>query len=245
MKLLRVLVFIFLLGGLVSVQAAESSPEEVIRASLSQYLPDLTPDSISATPVDGLYEVVFGPRLVYMTADGRFLIQGSIHDLKTNADITAPRRNAIKSRAVDAIGEQNMIIYEPEKTRYTITVFTDIDCAYCRKLHASIDDYLKQGIRVRYLFYPRAGRDSESYAKAVAVWCAPDRKEAMTRAKRGEPLDMKTCPNPVDRHMALGRMLNIRGTPALVLADGEIIPGYVPPEQLAAALAERGEQAAR
>lgn len=235
----RLLVFVLLLFVLVSVRAAENAPEETIRASLAVFLPDLKPDSISATPVDGLYEVVFGPRLLYMTADGRFLVQGSILDLEQNANITEPRRNAVKARAVDAIGEENMIIYAPEKTRYTVTVFTDIDCAYCRKLHASLSDYLAQGIRIRYLFYPRAGLDSESYAKAVSVWCADDRKAAMTKAKKGEPIEMKTCPNPVSDHMNLGRLLSIRGTPALVLEDGDIIPGYVPPSQLAAALAER------
>jgi len=233
------MVFVLLLFTLVVARAAEDAPEAAIRASLAVFLPDLKPDSISATPVAGLYEVVFGPRLLYMTADGRFLVQGSILDLEQNANITEPRRNAVKARAVDAIGEDNMIIYEPEKTRYTITVFTDIDCAYCRKLHASLDEYLKRGIRIRYLFYPRAGRDSESYAKAVAVWCADDRKAAMTKAKKGEPIAMKTCPNPVSDHMDLGRLLSIRGTPALVLQDGEILPGYVPPAQLAAALAER------
>jgi len=118
-------------------------------------------------------------------------------------------------------------------------VFTDIDCGYCRKLHADMDKYNAQGIRVRYLFYPRAGLRSESYRKAVSVWCADDRKAAMTAAKTGRPLPARSCVNPVADQYNLGRQLGVRGTPALVLEDGEIIPGYVPPDKLRTMLDDR------
>ncbi len=239
MSLSRMLLLVSLLLPLGVTQAAETSAEQAIRNSLAMYFPDMKPDSIMPTPVEGLYEVVFGPRLVYITADGRFLLRGSIIDLKNSNNVTAPRINAIKAAAVDAVGEANMIIYEPDKARYTISVFTDIDCVYCRKLHSKMADYLRHGIRIRYLFYPRTGLGSESFAKAEAVWCAEDRQTAMTRAKRDQAIDMKTCPNPVRDHLALGQMLNIHGTPALVLQDGEILPGYVPPARLAAKLAKR------
>ena len=116
--------------------------------------------------------------------------------------------------------------------KHTITVFTDIDCAYCRRLHAQIGEYNNLGIEVNYLFFPRAGVGSHSFEKAVSVWCAADRNSAFTTAKAGEepaPLD---CPNPVERHFQIGKELGVTGTPALVAEDGTLIPGYVPPATL-------------
>jgi len=126
-----------------------------------------------------------------------------------------------------------MIIFKPEKVKHVVTVFTDIDCGYCRKLHGEMDNYLAEGIEVRYMMYPRAGAGSESYKKAVAVWCSDDRNAAMTRSKQGKALDMKTCDNPIDQHMQLVQQLGARGTPFIVLESGDTQPGYVPAKQLA------------
>lgn len=219
--------------------ADDKEAEQAIRSSLSVFLPKVKADSITPTRVPGLYEVVLGSRLIYMTQDGRYLLQGSLFDLEKNEDITAPRRDVIKAEAVEAVGAENMLIYEPEKARYTVSVFTDIDCGYCRKLHAEMDKYLAQGIRIRYLFYPRAGENSVAYNKAEAVWCAKDRKAAMTAAKSGQDIPMSKCENPVNGHYQLGQQLGVRGTPSMILESGEMIPGYVPAEKLAAALAER------
>ncbi len=120
-----------------------------------------------------------------------------------------------------------------------MTVFTDIECGYCRKLHSQIGEYEKEGIRVRYLFFPRAGKSSPAYDEAVSVWCAGDnaaRSEALTKAKSGQQIEAKTCANPVDAHMAIGADLGLRGTPAIVTESGELIPGYVDPKHLAAKL---------
>jgi thiol:disulfide interchange protein DsbC len=132
-----------------------------------------------------------------------------------------------------------MVIFAPaEKTDHTVTVFTDIDCGYCRKLHNEITDYTQNGIKVRYLMFPRAGFNSESYHKAVSVWCAENRQEAMTRAKRGESVTPKKCPNPVQEQAELGQSLGVQGTPSIILENGQMIPGYVPAAQLAQMLDE-------
>jgi thiol:disulfide interchange protein DsbC len=132
-----------------------------------------------------------------------------------------------------------MVIYAPEEARHTVTVFTDIDCGFCRRLHAEMDQYHAQGIAIRYLFYPRAGIGSDSYAKAVSVWCADDRKGAMDDAKAGKSVPAKSCENPVEEHYELGQQMRLQGTPALVLADGEVVPGYVPADKLRRALDQR------
>lgn len=225
----------------VQVQAQEIDPQvdERIRNSLAVLLPGLRPDTIRATPVENLYEVAFGMRLVYATGDGRYLFQGKLIDLETRSEITEERLSQLKADALAQLDEKDMLVYEPEETRHTVTVFTDIDCGFCRKLHAEMDQYMAKGIRVRYLLYPRAGIGSDSYDKAVSVWCADDRKAAMDIAKAGGAVPPKTCDNPVAEHHALGQAMRIQGTPALLLDDGEVLPGYVPAEKLGQALDRR------
>ncbi len=207
--------------------------------NLKRMIPGLKGASISPAPVPGLYEVVVGPDVLYVTQDGRYLIQGNIIDLETRENLTAPRVAQAATDAIAGVGEESMVIYEPKETKHTVTIFTDIDCGYCRKLHARMDEYLAHGIRIRYLFFPRAGMQSQSARKAVAVWCADDRNEAMTLAKSGQKIEMRNCENPVSSHYALGEQMGIRGTPALVLEDGEKLPGYVPPDRLSRYLTQK------
>jgi thiol:disulfide interchange protein DsbC len=236
--LFTVLVTLALLGspGFAGTDEVPPAQAEKIRNSLSVFLPNIQLQSIRKSPVPGLYEVAFGARLFYVTEDGRYIVQGSLFDLEQQRDVTKPRLRQLRAAAINEVGEQNMLIYEPEKTRYQVTVFTDIDCPYCRKMHSQMADYLKLGIRFRYLFYPRAGKGSPSYDKAVSVWCSDDRHAAMDLAKKGVELPKRSCDNPVDAHMKLASELPIRGTPAMVLDDGEVVPGYVPPENLLALL---------
>jgi thiol:disulfide interchange protein DsbC len=213
-----------------------------IRAALSKVLPEYKPTSVQPTPMAGLYQVEIGPQVMFVTGDGRYLIDGAVVDLKTREDITESARGSARLRAIDKIGEENMVVFDAPSSQHTITVFTDIDCGYCRKLHEQIGAYADEGISVRYLFFPRSGANSPSFDKAVSVWCADDRQEAMTRAKSGEKLPSKSCRNPVAEHMELGQLMGIRGTPAIVLDSGEMVPGYVEPKRLAALLEQKSAQ---
>jgi thiol:disulfide interchange protein DsbC len=130
------------------------------------------------------------------------------------------------------VPESSMVIFAAAQPKYTITVFTDIDCGFCRKLHSQIADYNRLGITVRYLAFPRTGPGTESWAKAQQVWCSPDRKTALTRAKLGEALHVARCDDPVAREYELGRALGISGTPGIFTSDGDMLPGYVPPDEL-------------
>ncbi|KAA6184860.1 thioredoxin fold domain-containing protein [Thiohalocapsa marina] len=207
-----------------------------IRASLAKVLPEYTPTSVQPTQIDGLYQVEIGPQVMFVTEDGRYLIDGAIVDLESRENITETARGKARLRAIDGIGQENMVVFKAPDERHSITVFTDIDCGYCRKLHEQMAGYEEAGISVRYLFYPRSGVGSPSYDKAVAVWCADDRQAAMTRAKSGAEVNSKACRNPVQQHMELGELMGIRGTPAIVLDNGEMVPGYVEPKRLAALL---------
>ncbi len=216
-----------------------AEPIQKLKEQLQLQFPEHPIEEIEKTPIGKLYEVVIGGRIYYVSEEGRYLVRGDVIDLKRKVNLTEARRKAIRKALLSQIRDEETIIFSPDHPRHTVTVFTDVDCGYCRRFHAQIDEYLKRGIRVRYLFYPRAGKASNSYKKAVAVWCAENRQEALTRAKRGEPIAMRSCPNPVDRHMALAEKFGIEGTPMLVLEDGTIIPGYVPPERLAQFLDRR------
>jgi thiol:disulfide interchange protein DsbC len=215
--------------GFLFLSAVVVADQETIRKAL----PGLKIDSIEVAPVKGFYEVVVGSHVVYISTDGRYMFQGDLIDLKTRLSLTEPRRREAQRAAIESVGQDNMIVFKPEKAKHTVTVFTDIECGYCRKLHSEIDQYLDAGIEVRYLMYPRAGAGSSAYKKAVAVWCAEDRNTALTDAKAGKSIEMTTCDNPIDEHMELATTLGLRGTPFIVLDSGQVQPGYVPAKQLA------------
>ena len=207
------------------------------RAAIASKIPGTSPEDVHATPVPGLFEIMHGTDAAYVSADGKYAIAGDLYDLRTNVNLTENQRRSIRLRLLSAIPESQMVIFGPTDARHTVTVFTDVDCAYCRKFHSQIAEYNRLGIRVRYVFYPRTGPNTESWTKAEEVWCSPNRQEALTRAKRGEVLNVKMCPNtPVAREYELGREFDLDGTPAIVLADGEMVPGYVSPIELAQTL---------
>ncbi len=218
---------------------AASDDTTAIKDALSRIIPGQQADSITETPVSGLYEVTYGSEILYVTGDGRFLIQGDLVDLQNKINLTDEKRSQGRMTLLKSIDATTAITFAPEKTRYVVYVFTDIDCPYCRKMHKEIEAYMKLGIEIRYLAYPRSGVNTDSYFKAVSVWCAEDRPAAMTLAKSGSRMARSNCENPVLDHMAKAGLVGLTGTPTLLLPDGTVIPGYVPANQLASILGER------
>jgi len=215
---------------------------KAVEQALKEALPGVKPDSITPSAMSGLYEVVVGPKLFYVSEDGRYLFQGSMIDIKAREDLTESKLADARINSLKKVGLDNMIVFKPKSSKHLVYVFTDIDCGYCRKLHSEIDQYLAEGIEIRYLFFPRAGEGSDSYKKAVSVWCADDRNAALTKAKRGDTVESRQCDNPVDRHLTLGTQMGAAGTPMLVTEKGNILPGYVPAGQLAKILAQESEK---
>lgn len=211
--------------------------EDAVRKSLNKSLPSITIDSIKLSEAKGLYEVTVGANILYVSDDGKYLLQGHLIDIEAKKDLTEGKLAYTRKLAIEKLGEDQMVIFKSEKSQYKVSVFTDIDCGYCRKLHSEMDQYMAEGITIQYLFFPRAGKGSDSYNKAVSVWCSDDRNTALTAAKKGEKPEAKTCDNPVDVHMQLGADFEARGTPMIVTEKGNIFPGYVPAKKLAQALA--------
>lgn len=218
--------------------------EDAVKKALTSAMPTAKIESVKTSEMKGVYEVMIEGNIYYVSEDGKYLLQGHLIDLKAKKDLTEEKLSAEQAKLaperkkdLEAIGENNMIIFKAKIKKYQISVFTDIDCGYCRKLHSEMDQYLAEGITVRYLFFPRAGKGSESYNKAISVWCAEDRNAALTAAKQGKNPENKQCKNPVDAHMALAEKFGVKGTPMIVTEKGNVLPGYVPAKQLAQALA--------
>ncbi|MGH8455016.1 MAG: DsbC family protein, partial [Nevskiales bacterium] len=216
---------------------AEPAAEQALRERLRKAFPDSPVTDIRKTPIKGMYEVSIGKEIGYVSEDGKYLLHGDLLDIGSHKNLTEERRQGARTRMLTQIGEQDMIVFGTnmfgtKKPKHTVTVFTDIDCGYCRMLHKDMKGYNEQGITVRYLFFPRAGLNSESSRKADAVWCAKDRRDALTRAKQGESLPAGQCKTPVARHYQAGLDIGVRGTPAILTEDGRMIPGYQPPAEL-------------
>ena len=211
---------------------AANADEAAVKQALVKSMPSMKIDSITPSEIKGLYEVTVGANIFYVSDDGKYLLQGRLVDVAAHKDLTEEKLSGTRKKAIEKIGQENMIVFKPKISKYTVTVFTDIDCGYCRKLHSEIEQYLAQGITIQYLFFPRAGKGSDSYNKAVSVWCAKDRNAALTDAKKGNTPEAKTCDNPVDEHMQLGADFDVKGTPMIVTEKGNIYPGYLPAKQL-------------
>jgi len=224
---------LLLAGALAPLQPSHADDvDDVIRTSLARAIPADQINEIRPAPMKGFREVRVGMSIFYVSEDGKYVIRGSVIDLDTRSDLTENRLSGIRKDKVDAVDVASMIIFPAKQEKHVITVFTDIDCGYCRKLHDQIAGYNAAGITVRYLSFPRSGPNSEGFHKAVSVWCSDDRNVAMTKAKSGENPDKKECDNPVLEHLELGVQLGVNGTPAIILEDGSLLPGYVPPEKL-------------
>lgn len=222
---------LFLAFGATAVAAADDEAEHV-REVLSGLMHGDEPDSVREAPVPGFYEATFGTEVYYVSADGRYLFAGNLLDLERQQNLTERRLAEVRTDLLAGIDEDSTIVYGGDDLPHTVTIFTDIDCSYCRKLHRGMAEMNELGIQVRYLAFPRAGAGSKSYDKAVSVWCADDRQAAMDRAKAGKQPEKAECDAPVKSHLALGKKLGVSGTPGLVLEDGRLLPGYVPPQRL-------------
>jgi thiol:disulfide interchange protein DsbC len=217
---------------------------EEVRAKVAAAFEEIEPENVQPSPVDGWYVIRRDTVVAYISADGKYLLQGELYDVDTQVNLTEALRNSARVEMLAGLPDERAIVFAPESVKYSVSVFTDVDCTYCRRFHSQIDQYLAQGIKVRYLLYPRNGPESEAWKTAERVWCAADRKEALTLAKLDRNFESKSCDASIVRdHYELGHEVGLSGTPALVLDDGTLISGYVPPAELSERMAEAASEA--
>ncbi len=214
---------------------------ELSKEQLAETLVGVDVSEITESPVSGIYEVAVGSNVAYLSSSGRYLLQGDLYDLTTNENMTETRRARERVSMLAGVDSAEMIVFSPapEDIEHTITIFTDIDCGYCRQFHSEIKKVNEMGIAVHYLFYPRTGPDTESWFKADRVWCSgeAERNEYLTTAKLGGEIPEETCDtSPVNNHFELGNLVGVRGTPTVFSESGAQLGGYLPPDDLLARL---------
>jgi len=229
----KILVMLFAFIQCVNASDDKAKYEDALKKISSSNIKVI---EVNSTPIASVKEVMVdggrGSEILYISEDGKYIINGTIFDIENKVDLTDQKKSGIRKELMSSFGPSQRIDFLPKNMEHHVTVFTDIDCGYCRKLHAEMSEYNALGIGISYLFFPRAGLQSGSFDKAVNVWCAADQQQAMTSAKAGESVAAKKCDNPITDHYKAGVTSGVSGTPALVLDNGMLMPGYLPPAQL-------------
>ena len=233
-----------LLATLATVSVGQENAT-LTKEELAATLPGVEAHEIYDSPIPGMYEVAVGPQVAYVSEDGRYFLQGDLYDLDSNQNLTEQRRARARAGVLAGIDPATMIVFSPppEDLKHTVTVFTDIDCGYCRQLHREMDQVNALGIAVQYVSYPRTGPDTDSWDKADRVWCAPDRNTAFTEATLAGTVPEEICDaTPVAGHYDLGHLVGVRGTPTVLTDEGVQLGGYLPPQELFAQLEALADQ---
>ncbi|MEW6765743.1 MAG: DsbC family protein [Pseudomonadota bacterium] len=207
---------------------------DALTKKLKESMPGMPLQSVTPTPVAGIYEVVAGPDVVYMTADGRYMFQGVLLDFEQRKNLTEDRRAALRIDLLKQVKDEDTVIFAPQgAVKHTITVFTDPSCPYCRKLHNEVPELNRQGVKVRYVMYPRAGLDSPIGKSSIGIMCAKDRKAELDKSLSGQSVSLPACDkHPLAGQLALGEQMGLEGTPFIVTESGHVMPGYRPASDL-------------
>lgn len=227
-----------------SVQAADvDSQLEAARAKVSAMFDMIDPENVNPSPIDGWFTIQKGSVVAYISADGRYLLQGDLIDLNLQVNLSEQSRTDSRRKLVGGLADEESILFSPAEVRHSVTVFTDVDCTYCRKLHAQIDDYMERGIAIRYVLYPRNGPASRAWSTSEDVLCSRDRNAALTAAKLDREFETSKCDTSMlTRHFTLGQDIGLNGTPAIVFEDGTMVAGYLAPAALSMRLEMAGQQ---
>ena len=226
--------------------AVDPAAQKLVLAALQNLAPGVQPDSITPAPMPGFYQVIAAGQLVYVSADGKYMFSGDLVDLKVKQNLSERAWAAFRKAELAKVPSTQRVVFAPPHPKYTITVFSDVNCGYCRMFHSHIEQINAEGIAVEYLAWPRegvidtAGEPTPTYKEMVSVWCASDRKAAFTAAKQGKAPKPAQCANPVKEEFDLGVKLGVTGTPMVLGPDGMVLGGYVTPDKLLKMLEKGG-----
>lgn len=225
-------------GGAKSVvpAIAPGTPAAHARDALAKINPDARIETIQDAPIPGFQQAVVSGQVVYVSNDGKYMLPGALYDIGTQRNLSAAAMASLRTKLLRKVPLEDRIVFAPANPRYTVVVFTDVECGFCRKFHSQIADYNRQGIAVQYLAFPRMGLGSKDFKKMVAVWCAADPKKALTDAKHDRAVAYRNCNNPVTMEYSLGQRMGLTGTPMILASDGTELGGYLEPVTLRAKL---------
>ena len=208
----------------------------VVVNKLKPFFPEIKAENISTSQLDGYYEVILTDPFIdvmYISTDGKYVIQGAVTDLELMTNISTNRINSIKLNILESISDSDKIVFKAKEEKYVINVFTDVDCPYCAKLHANMRQMNDLGITVKYLASPLEQLHPNAQSAMEKIWCAEDRELAMHnyKSKRYLP-DSPDCINPVSDQLAISKQLGVNGTPSIFFENGTNLPGYLPPNDI-------------
>ncbi len=230
---LSVLLLLTFVSTTITEAKVDTNTEELkaLTAKLKQVFRS-EPSSIQQSVIPNMYQVMYGTEVVYVSSDGKYFLAGDLINTETRENMSDVAKQSVRKKILDR-QDNKPVVFKAKDEKHKLTVFTDIDCPYCAKLHREVPELNAKGITIEYLMFPRAGLKSESFNKAVSMWCADDNKQAMTDAKARKPIPSKTCENPIADQYNLGQEVGVTGTPALITSTGKLIPGYMPADRLA------------
>lgn len=223
---------------------AAGTPAARADAALRSVDPQVRVDSVGDAPMPGFQQAVVNGQVVYVSNDGKYLVQGRVFDVAAKRDLSEAAMAKVRRGLLEKVPMADRIVFSPPAPKHRVVVFTDVECGYCRKLHSEIAEYNRQGIAVEYLAYPRMGVGSPDFQKMVDVWCAPDRKRALTDAKNDRKVPTRQCTSPVRMQYDIGQRAGLTGTPMILAEDGTYIAGYLPPLELRMAMERHEAQVA-
>ena len=224
---------------LILIFAPDAKPDELLISSkINAVLPEgMSVQSVKKSQIENLYIVDIGDlQPIYASKNGEFFFYGELYAVNGNMlqNTTKDEINLKRKSILDeALSEGDFITFKSDNEKHRVIIFTDVDCGYCRKFHNEINDFNDLGITVNYVAFPRSGLASDSYNKIVTAWCSTDAKGTLTKMKQGIDVQLSMCQDhPVEKHFLLGQKIGITGTPAIIKSNGELLPGYLPPEEL-------------
>lgn len=218
------------------ITSQPGTPEAVAEAAIRSLQPNLTIERIGPSSLPGFRQALVGGQVVYVSDDGKYLIQGVVFDIPARMNLAEESLREFRVEQLATIPAADRIIFAPANPQYTVTVLTDHECGYCRRFHQDIAQYNRLGIAVEYIAFPRMGPASKDFTDMISIWCAPDRNKALTDAKAGRAVAPRSCTSPVAAQYAMGQRIGLTGTPMIITADGTQLGGYLPPAELKAAL---------
>jgi len=220
--------------------------EQMVRKAIDSLAAGVRVDAIEPAVIPGFYQVIASGQMLYISDDGKYMLHGEMFDLASKKNVSDDAWADFRKAELAKVPQSQRIVFAPPDPKYTVTVFTDVNCGFCRELHKHVAELNKEGIAVEYLAWPReglvtsAGRPTPTYTEMVSVWCASDRRAALTAAKDGKTPKSVVCDNPVKEQFELGRKLGISGTPTIYSPNGRVLGGYLTPAQLLHALQQGG-----
>jgi len=224
---------------LILIFVPDAKPDELLISSkINAVLPEgMSVQNVKESQIENLYIVDIGDlQPIYTSKNGEFFFYGELYAVNGNMlqNTTKDEINLKRKSILDeALSEGDFITFKSDNEKHRVIIFTDVDCGYCRKFHNEINDFNDLGITVNYVAFPRSGLASDSYNKIVTAWCSTDAKDTLTKMKQGIDVQLSMCQDhPVEKHFLLGQKIGITGTPAIIKSNGELLPGYLPPEEL-------------